>query len=153
MKERYLPERGRVNPADLPRGPGGRPLCRRCSVEVPKGRRTFCSDECVHEWKLRTQGAYLREQVFQRDRGRCAGCGLDMEALRRTMQRVRRQQGEAAWAERLRRLGLWECRDRSWWEVHHVKAVFEGGGACGLQNVRTLCVPCHKRRTARQRTR
>src|SRR5690606_22346474 len=66
---RFLPERGRVDPHTLPRGPNGRALCRRCGTEVSGRRRTFCSDSCVHEWKLRTQGDYLREQVFQRDRG------------------------------------------------------------------------------------
>src|SRR5262245_50866188 len=28
-------------------------LCRWRGVEVPKGRRSFCSDDCVHEHKLR----------------------------------------------------------------------------------------------------
>ena len=61
----------------LPRGPDGRALCRRCGREVPKGRRSFCSDECVHEHKLRSNPGYLREQVFERDRGVCAECGAD----------------------------------------------------------------------------
>src|SRR5262249_47445533 len=28
--------------------------CRWCGVKVPKGRRSFCSDACVHEHKLRS---------------------------------------------------------------------------------------------------
>ncbi len=36
----------------MPKGPNGRNLCRRCATEVPRGRITFCSDACVHEWKL-----------------------------------------------------------------------------------------------------
>ena len=36
-------------------------------VKVPKGRRSFCSDACVHEHKLRSDPGYLREQAFQRD--------------------------------------------------------------------------------------
>src|SRR5512143_364494 len=56
--------------------------CRWCSGEIPKGRYTFCSDACVHQWKLRSDAGYLRAQVFARDRGVCALCGLDTEALR-----------------------------------------------------------------------
>ena len=40
-------------------------------------RRTFCSDACVHEWRLRSSTSYLRECVFERDKGVCALCGLD----------------------------------------------------------------------------
>lgn len=32
----------------------------------------------------------------------------------------------------------------SCWEAHHVEAVIEGGGECGLENYRTLCFRCHK---------
>lgn len=38
----------------------------------------------------------------------------------------------------------------SCWEADHIVPVVEGGGgmAGGLDNVRTLCVPCHRRETA-----
>jgi 5-methylcytosine-specific restriction endonuclease McrA len=36
----------------------------------------------------------------------------------------------------------------SLWEADHIVPVAEGGGACGLENYRTLCVPCHKEITA-----
>jgi len=29
------------------------------------------------------------------------------------------------------------------WNADHVVPVFRGGGACGLENLRTLCCPCH----------
>ena len=57
--------------------------CRWCGGEVPKRRVTFCSAACVHHWKLRTDPGYLREQVFERDRGVCGLCGIDTEALRK----------------------------------------------------------------------
>ena len=44
---------GWVDRKSVPRGPNGRGLCRWCSLEVPKRRFTFCSEFCVHEWKLR----------------------------------------------------------------------------------------------------
>jgi len=38
----------------------------------------------------------------------------------------------------------YSCRD--WWEMDHV-VPFSEGGITVLENVRTLCVPCHKKRT------
>ena len=66
-KHRVRPGSGWKNHKELPQGPNGRALCRWCGVEVPKGRRSFCSDACVHEHKLRSDPGYLREQAFQRD--------------------------------------------------------------------------------------
>lgn len=65
---------GWVIPKDLPKGPNGCALCRWCSKETPSKRRTFCSEACVHEFKLRTNPGYVREQVFERDQGVCAKC-------------------------------------------------------------------------------
>lgn len=33
------------------------------------------------------------------------------------------------------------------WEVDHIVPVVEGGGECGMDNLRTLCVPCHRQVT------
>lgn len=35
----------------------------------------------------------------------------------------------------------------SFWDMDHIKPVVLGGGLTGLENLRTLCQPCHKRRT------
>src|SRR3974390_781650 len=80
---------GWVDRKAIPRGPNGRGICRWCSLEVPRGRFTFCSEYCVHEWKLRSQPAYLREKVLQRDRGICAACGVDTVAEFRRLRRSR----------------------------------------------------------------
>ena len=119
--------------------------CRRCGAEVPKGRFTFCSEVCVHEWKQRTDPAYLREQVFQRDQGICAQCGLDTEALRkdkRKLDYVARRQFEKDWGRR-----------RHLWDADHIVPVVEGGGECDLSNMRTLCLKCHREATAALRAR
>jgi hypothetical protein len=39
---------------------------------------------------------------------------------------------------------------RSCWEAHHVHAVVDGGGECGLENYRTFCFVCHKIVSAEQ---
>ena len=131
--------------------PGGwaadrrRGLCRRCGAEVPKGRLTFCSDACVHEWKLRTTPGYLRAQVFARDHGVCAQCGIDTEVLRKDKRKLdyrARRQFEKDWGSR-----------RHLWDADHILPVSEGGGECDLSNMRTLCLRCHREATRRLRSR
>ncbi len=133
----------------LPHGPNGRNLCRWCNLEVPQGRLTFCSEWCVNEWRLRTDPGYLRDQVFERDRGICAQCGVDTVAewkrLRR-LDRRRRRLALAAWGlRRMSRLSLWDA--------DHIVPVVEGGGECDLSNIRTLCLKCHRAATAELRRR
>src|SRR5260370_31006272 len=77
LPTRTLPG-GRTTRQALPLGPNNLPLCRWCDLEIlAKRRRTFCSDYCVHQWRLRTDPGYLRDQVFARDRGICALCHID----------------------------------------------------------------------------
>lgn len=131
------------------RGPNGRGLCRWCALEVPRGRYTFCSAYCVHEWKLRTQPGYLREQVFLRDRGICASCGADTAAA---LGQLRRSRG----ANRAALLAQWKPGRRrrgSLWDADHITPVIEGGGECDLENIRTLCLRCHRAATAALRER
>jgi hypothetical protein len=97
---------GYVRAAELERGAGGRALCRWCGKEVGKGRRTFCADDCVHQWKLRTNAAYLREKVFERDRGVCAQCGADTVAVRKELRKL-------DYAARRQFLKVWRLRERS----------------------------------------
>ena len=39
------------------------------------------------------------------------------------------------------------------WDADHIVPVVEGGGECGLDNYRTLCLPCHRKVTAQLRAR
>jgi|SRR6185437_15119124 len=127
----------------------GRTLCRWCNQETPKGRRTFCSDACVHNHRLRTDPGYLREQVLARDRGVCAKCGADTIALRRDMRRF----DFAARRRFLREWGLTERSRKSLWDADHIVPVAEGGGQCDLANMRTLCLKCHREATTELRAR
>ena len=140
---------GRASASELARGPGGKPLCRWCGTEVGKGRRTFCSDACVHNWKLRSNPGYLREQVFERDKGVCALCGNDTVALRRDLRKL-------DFAGRRRFLKTWGLREgsrKSLWDADHILPVAEGGGQCDLGNMRTLCLLCHRAVTKELRER
>jgi hypothetical protein len=35
------------------------------------------------------------------------------------------------------------------WEADHIVPVVEGGGECGIENYRTLCIACHRAETAK----
>jgi 5-methylcytosine-specific restriction enzyme A len=133
----------------LERGPNGRALCRWCSLEVPSGRFTFCSDWCVHEWRLRTNPGYLREQVFQRDRGLCEICRVDTYAAYIELKRSRAMHRQKL----LARWGLKRMIRKSLWDADHIIPVVEGGGECDLANLRTLCLICHQKQTAELRRR
>ncbi|HXP88733.1 MAG TPA: HNH endonuclease [Bryobacteraceae bacterium] len=134
---------GVADRAALPKGANGRALCRWCGLEVPARRFTFCSDWCVHEWRLRTDPGYLREQVLLRDRGICAICRIDTRAAYWELRRSRgthRQKLLAKW-------GLKRLTRKTLWDADHILPVVEGGGECDLQNLRTLCLICHRRQT------
>jgi 5-methylcytosine-specific restriction enzyme A len=142
---------GRASRHELPKGPNGLPLCRWCDLEIiAKRRRTFCSDYCVHQWRLRTDPGYLRDQVFARDRGRCAVCHIDTVAAYAALRRAR----GAARAAGLRLYGMKSIVSRrSLWDADHIVPVAEGGGQCDLDNIRTLCLLCHREATAQLRAR
>ncbi|HZT38014.1 MAG TPA: HNH endonuclease signature motif containing protein [Bryobacteraceae bacterium] len=140
---------GRVDPRTLAKGPNGRALCRWCNLETPPGRRTFCSEWCVKEWRLRTDSGYLREQAFERDRGVCALCGMDCVAELRRLKRLRGRQRQTAWAA----WGLRPGQRASLWDADHIVPVAEGGGECDLSNIRTLCIRCHREATRELRAR
>ena len=140
---------GYADRSSLPKGPGGRYLCRWCGLEVPKGRQTFCSDWCVEEWKLRSNPGYLRDKVLERDQGICAVCKIDCLAEWRRILRLRG-------GSRAKALADWNLNHRfrrSLWDADHIVPVSEGGGECDLSNLRTLCLKCHRAVTAALRVR
>lgn len=146
----------------LARGPNGRCLCRHCGTEVPKGRRTFCSDQCVDEWQIRTNPTYMRVRVWERDHGVCALCGVDTDVLRRMFLEITNGRSRWQWTADQRAaveafMNEWRIpwgrivslhghirRARGLWDADHILPVAEGGGACGIDNIRTLCIPCHR---------
>lgn len=140
---------GWVDRARTPRGPNGRGLCRWCSLEVPARRFTFCSEYCVHEWKLRSQPGYLREHILKRDQGRCAHCCID--TIKEHV-RLKRARG-ASRAALLQHWGMKTRMRKSLWDADHILPVAEGGGECDMDNIRTLCLRCHRSVTLQLRER
>ena len=169
---RITPAAGWINSEKLPKGPNGRSLCRWCSNEVPKGRRSFCGDDCVHQHKLRSDPGYLRQMVERRDHGVCALCRLDTERVKRVFDILRDKvrRGRYSYFDgypgavdreplrypalaRFRRRFPWFSPSTSPWQADHIIPVAEGGGECGLDNIRTLCTGCHQEVTKQLRLR
>ncbi len=125
----------------------GFPLCRWCKVSIRFGKRpksrTFCKDKnCLHEWKLRSDPSYAAEHVLKRDKGVCAACGLDCVALMKELVILAQFSAFGKFPDRCEELGLpkhFRKLKRRLWEMDHVVPVAEGGGSCGLDNLRTLC--------------
>jgi 5-methylcytosine-specific restriction enzyme A len=163
---------GHVNSTKLPKGQNGRALCRRCSTEVPVGRRSFCSQPCIDEWQIRTNPGFAARKVLARDRGCCALCGLDCLALRAELEALQADEASRRYATkhvpasyaarrpvsfprfhaRCDELDLprhLRSLDRRLWEMDHTLPVVEGGGSCGLEGLRSLCYRCHRAETAK----
>ena len=149
---------------------GSLEACRLCAASIAPPRRTFCSDECVHFHLLRTSGSHVRKAAAIRDGCVCALCGVDAGAAFTAARAAVRQavavgapppaealeqsvrngpfSGHASLTTMTQR-GRAKVREGSFWQVDHVRPVADGGGCCGLANLRTLCTPCHAQVTAR----
>ncbi|CAM9153911.1 unnamed protein product [Discosporangium mesarthrocarpum] len=143
----------------------GQEICLACSKPASgqgkelRGRDRFCSKVCQEKFGVQT-GKALRAAVYERDRGVCEGCKRDttrmVEELQATPSHLDRlhllKTLDARFElrhELLNRLIHNPCAGNAW-NADHVVAVFEGGGECGVDNLRTLCVLCHADVTKRQ---
>jgi len=154
---RVIQEAGYKRRHQIERDSEGVALCRWCQLRVPKHRRTFCSDECVREHRLRSDVDFLRAEVLVRDRGMCAICGRDCLQLLKLV-RDRSQWPEDTAIKHLLSLNFSRWRSEkavvsgmALWDTDHIIPVAEGGGGCSFDLVRTLCVPCHIRETKQLR--
>lgn len=151
---------------NLPVGENGRRCCRACGKEVPKGRRTLCSRSCVEAHLVKTSPSFTRRLLLKRDKGVCAGCRLDtlsvvgaiqtlehLERMNVDRQASGRKHFPRSMSESIRQikvaLGLMWTGRRSLWDADHIVSVVEGGGECSIENYQTLCVWCHREKTAK----
>ena len=147
-------------------------LCAWCGDTLPMVSNvagvesTYCSIACSQQGRLKRGGLYastrVREQVFALERGVCQQCGIDSHALFTRMSALQPAERlnalmNASWKlpknpKSLERL-LQNPKEGDFWEADHIVAVAEGGGGCDLENLRTLCVPCHAEETEKLRAR
>lgn len=157
----------------------GKKLCTWCLTPCTGRRSTWCSDECVsayflvHDWKA------VRAAVFKRDAGVCRHCARDTQRAQETHRKIIHHAMRLAFPDRsyyfsrsvytLRNhpdarvqrwrdlavelatsfgFGATQYTDREWWEADHIIERVRGGKDA-LENLRTLCLRCHKIETAR----
>lgn len=154
-------QRGQIGPWPFPaKNAEGKPICCWCGTAVKAPRRSWCSQACVDEWRVRGDWNYIRAQIIQRDKvcRWCGGCRM------RKSYDVTGDRGGAysTWAVRKHResgqqpdwpiewIPPYTAISRGGWEVDHIVAV-EDGGTDDPANLRLMCSPCHRDRTALQR--
>jgi len=65
---------------------------------------------------------------------------------------LKRQRGTGR-TRGLAKWGLKSMNRKSLWDADHILPVVEGGGGCDLDNIRTLCLICHRKVTVELRER
>lgn len=139
------------------RGPHGYRLCRFCGTEVQPPRKTFCSELCIFEWKIRSSTSFARDHIYERDLGKCALCQVDTRyqkiKIEDMLKHVQGNEKHPDYQNLIRSLRLTAKEaKRSLWQADHIVPVAYGGGACGLEGFQSLCVMCHKHKSGRQMT-
>jgi 5-methylcytosine-specific restriction protein A len=144
-KQRYMGKQ--IDAKLLPKNEDGLTCCRWCGNGVKPPKRTMCSKECVHELNLRINGRYLRDCVYKRDRGICALCNIDTKQIAIKAHILHGEEKIKFLEENsisLKRKIWVQKHGGGLWDADHIIPVKEGGGLCGLENIRTLCIKCHK---------
>ena len=142
-------------------GPDNRLPCRVCGGVVRRPRLTICSQECQAVIQRCTSPTSQRWAVEKRDKGVCALCGLDTKKLHMAY-KLGACRTVVSFLDEIGFSG----RGHDLWQMDHISPVVEGGGLTtdldyirqmvrdgragevGLENLRTLCIPCHKLETA-----
>jgi hypothetical protein len=129
--------------------------CAWCGNKMSRASRksssVYCSEECAVDGRLRRGGMFassnLRKMVFAMEGGKCSLCGIDAQALYEQIvvlhppERLNRLLA-VNWplpksSKSLESL-LQNPTEGNFWQVDHIKAVVEGGGGCGLENLVSL---------------
>jgi 5-methylcytosine-specific restriction protein A len=102
------------------------------AIAAEMGYKNEYAPDRIHSWKVRP----------------------DVEAAYEVAHFIWVREVEIAWRaaqeDRLKECAAMGFTDasRRWWEADHIVPVVEGGGQCGLEGYRTLCLPCHRKVTA-----
>lgn len=125
--------------SDAPRG-----QCRWCGQPITKpdetvDRRRRWHAECLEVYQL-SWPAYARGKLWRRDQGVCAECGTQC-----------RHAGDMPYKGFVntygQQIGKPAEDQRPGWHVDHIVELIDGGTHT-LDNMQTLCIPCHNLKTA-----
>ncbi|XP_052770121.1 DNA annealing helicase and endonuclease ZRANB3-like [Mya arenaria] len=119
----------------------------------------FCSRDCAQKYWMLTNTEYIRDQVYEAEHGVCQMCKLDAHALYRHIKETHdpKKRAEILGRSLLAALGVKVKQQMVlkptpglFWHADHIVPVWQGGGQCDIDNLRTLCVCCHNKVTAKQ---
>lgn len=152
----------------LPKDPEGWWLCRYCGKRISQSKRyrAWCSSKCTHEAEIRTYSDHARRDLFKRENGVCKCCGVDTYQLDHELKLL---QSSIRWNTQLPReqktlhrivlqtllTAMKACgyntspKYLSWstlWQMDHILEHAEGG-TLEPDNLQTLCLSCHKKKT------
>ena len=128
-------------------------LCRWCAKPLSGGCTSYCSEECRQEIAIRSATPSIRRFVFERDKGTCCVCGLNLVDLKAAFDWYRTWRTKLRWDQQkdfpyvqdfMAAAGF---RGAHLWEVNHILAIAEGGDPVDPSNFELLCLRCHRKHT------
>ena len=93
------------------------------------------------------------EYIKKRDKGICAICKVDTRIIAKNALKLNLEDRELYLINFDIPMSrkIWKRKfGGGLWDADHILPVNKGGGCCGLDNLRTLCIPCHKNITFKQ---
>nr|XP_029144522.1 DNA annealing helicase and endonuclease ZRANB3 isoform X2 [Arachis hypogaea] len=136
------------------------PLCKLCQKQcMGKNAKApeffedlFCNLACYEEYRMRTSNRFLRQELFQIEHGVCTNCLLDCHklvehikplSLERRREYIEKVAPKVAKRKKMLEKLVNDPTEGNAWHADHIIPVYQGGGECKLENMRTLCVACH----------
>lgn len=135
-----------------PRTPKG--FCVWCGAKCEGRRRSWCSDKCVDEYRIANFAGAAQKAAWERDEGKCASCGSTPESRRQW--RARRNQWKRYPPPEYEAgtLVTWIENVDPGWNADHIIPLWSVDRAAPdafrfwrIENIATLCEPCHKAKT------
>lgn len=113
-----------------------------------KGICALCRKDCEQERTIARETERLWRWLALREANRLADLGqLQLFEWQHEGDHPAPYMWANRWvAEDIKACG-WDFRGHTW-EADHIIPVIEGGGGCGPEGYRTLCLACHKKQTA-----
>ncbi|XP_059156186.1 DNA annealing helicase and endonuclease ZRANB3-like [Physella acuta] len=143
--------------------PYSNPLLSAETISKPENawQLRLCSHACMDKYWTITKGSYCRDKIYEIEHGVCKLCNFDAQALFTQVKFVKDLTTRADLVNKSPYQTL-TCKQKQkmietpmagqFWHVDHIVPVWQGGGMCDLDNLRTLCTLCHLKVTRRQAT-
>ena len=125
-----------VSKFDELRGRYGKGKCGNCGKELPKRRRFWCSDECVHAVQIQGKDWSVLRWKIIKERRKCAHCGTFVPK-----KQVKK------WSVDGLDKGDLTYLDADGWVGDHITPIALGGAEFDENNIQLLCPKCNKVKT------